>query len=89
MPGSNSAQEKPQSNDSNCCRGQDVGLKSENLAFGPSFVLAVSPRACPLSSSEIWCPCLQNEEDNKCLTVMFLKNKCKNVVKAVFHYFSA
>lgn len=45
MPGFNSAQEKPQSNYS----GQDVGFKSENLAFGPSFVLAVSPRACPLS----------------------------------------
>lgn len=49
MPGSNSAQEKPQSNDSNWYSGQDVGFKSENLAFGPSFVLAVSPRACPLN----------------------------------------
>ena len=41
--------EKPPSNDNNWYRGQDVVFKSGTLAFGPSFVLAVSLRACPLN----------------------------------------
>lgn len=50
---------KPPSNDNNWYSGQDVGFKSGTLAFGPGFVLAVSPRACPLNPLKFGFPICQ------------------------------
>lgn len=48
MPYSNSVLRKATGRD-NWNSMQDVGIRSGNLAFDLSFVLAVSARACPLN----------------------------------------
>ena len=65
-----------------------MGFKSGTLAFGPSFVLAVSLRACPLNPLKFVFPIC------KIRKIIMLHcgvsmNKYKHLVKAVFNHFGA
>ena len=63
-------------------------FKSGTLAFGLSFVLAVSLRACPLNPLKFVFPiCKIGKIINASRDVS--TNKCKHLVKAVFNHFGA